>query len=157
MAEAIFPLIVDYGLIEVYDNDGLVAADDLRSRWDLRSDHRLYISPLAVKLEGIIAPPPATRAIFGNIADGDWPEVLVLMPFSPDLQPVFEDHIRKVVVDTCGFSCARADQFMSPNAIIHDIWSALNRARLVIADCTDMNPNVFYEIGVAHTLGKRPS
>jgi hypothetical protein len=27
-------------------------------------------------------------------------------------------------------------------------------ARLIVADCTDRNPNVFYEIGLAHTIGK---
>jgi hypothetical protein len=34
-----------------------------------------------------------------------------------------------------------------------EIWSAICKARLVIADCTGRNPNVFYEIGVAHTMG----
>ena len=34
------------------------------------------------------------------------------------------------------------------------IWESINRARIVIADTTTRNPNVFYEIGICHTLGK---
>jgi hypothetical protein len=35
-----------------------------------------------------------------------------------------------------------------------DVWTAVYRSRVVIADCTKRNPNVFYEIGMAHTVGK---
>jgi nucleoside 2-deoxyribosyltransferase len=35
-----------------------------------------------------------------------------------------------------------------------DIWKGILKARIVIADITDRNPNVFYELGIAHTLGK---
>jgi hypothetical protein len=38
--------------------------------------------------------------------------------------------------------------------IMQDIWAGLNEARLVLADLTGRNPNVFYEVGIAHTLGK---
>ena len=34
------------------------------------------------------------------------------------------------------------------------IWRSINEARIVIADITGGNPNVFYEIGIAHTIGK---
>ena len=36
-----------------------------------------------------------------------------------------------------------------------DIWSAIFLAYCIIADCTGRNPNVFYEMGIAHTIGKR--
>ena len=35
-----------------------------------------------------------------------------------------------------------------------DIWSAINAARIIVADCTGRNPNVMYEIGLAHAIGK---
>ncbi len=37
---------------------------------------------------------------------------------------------------------------------MQDVVSLIDRSRIVIADCTGRNPNVFYEIGIAHTLGR---
>src|SRR5437879_5857552 len=48
----------------------------------------------------------------------------------------------------------RADDFFSSGQIMTEIWSAIVRAKILIADCTGRNPNVFYEIGLAHALGK---
>jgi hypothetical protein len=30
----------------------------------------------------------------------------------------------------------------------------IDRSRVVVCDCTGRNPNVFYEAGIAHTLGR---
>jgi len=35
-----------------------------------------------------------------------------------------------------------------------DVWAGLYGSSAVIADCTGKNPNVFYEMGVTHTVGK---
>jgi hypothetical protein len=51
-------------------------------------------------------------------------------------------------------NCQRADNFWENHAIIQDIVSLIVRARIVICDCSGRNPNVFYEAGIAHTLGK---
>ena len=77
----------------------------------------------------------------------------MVMPFKDELRPVYEDHV-KPVVNQLGMSIKRADDFFANQGIMEDIWSAINEAELVVADCTDKNPNVFYEIGIAHTLGK---
>jgi len=37
---------------------------------------------------------------------------------------------------------------------MRDVWTKINEAKLIIAELTDKNPNVFYELGMAHTLGK---
>ena len=42
----------------------------------------------------------------------------------------------------------------TPSLITRDIWEKINRARFLIADLTGQNPNVFYEVGLAHALGK---
>jgi nucleoside 2-deoxyribosyltransferase len=39
--------------------------------------------------------------------------------------------------------------------IIAQIWRQLRRAEAVVADLTHRNPNVFYEVGLAHALGKQ--
>ena len=53
-----------------------------------------------------------------------------------------------------GMSCHRADDIWKENAIIQDIVSLISRSRIIICDCSGRNPNVFYEAGIAHTLGK---
>jgi hypothetical protein len=35
------------------------------------------------------------------------------------------------------------------------VWDGIAGAQLIIADCTERNPNVFYEIGIAHTVGRK--
>lgn len=77
----------------------------------------------------------------------------VLMPFAEDIRPVYDDHIRPIV-ESEGLSCLREDEIVGTNIITWDIWEKSNRARFIVADLTGRNPNVFYEVGIAHTLGK---
>lgn len=77
----------------------------------------------------------------------------ILMPFSKDVEPIYSDHI-KPIVESESLSCQRADEIDGTNLITYDIWEKINRARLLIADLTGKNPNVFYEIGLAHAIGK---
>jgi hypothetical protein len=76
------------------------------------------------------------------------------MPFSAELKPIYENHIKKTVSDL-GLRISRADDFFGPGSIIKDIWSAIHGARIVVADCTGRSPNVFYEIGLAHAIGRQ--
>lgn len=80
-------------------------------------------------------------------------DLFVLMPFRPDMGPVYEDHIKKVAA-SLNLKVRRADDFFTVHFVMQDIWTAICRSRIIIADCTDKNPNVFYEIGIAHTVGK---
>jgi hypothetical protein len=34
------------------------------------------------------------------------------------------------------------------------IWSGINAAKVLVAELTSRNPNVFYELGLAHALNK---
>ena len=75
------------------------------------------------------------------------------MPFAENLRPVYENLLKKVA-ETLNLSIARADDFFSQHSIMLEVWSAINHASIIIADCTGKNPNVFYEIGIAHAIGK---
>ncbi len=103
------------------------------------SDYRLEISPL-----------------FGEPLAEDqekWADVFVLMPFKPEFHAIYQDHILGVV-EQLGLNCKRGDTFFSTNIIMQEIWSSIFYAQVCVADCTGKNPNVFYEIGIAHTLGR---
>ena len=51
-------------------------------------------------------------------------------------------------------SCARVDDLWNNSTIIQDIFELIYCSSIVIVDFTGKNPNVFYEAGIAHTLGK---
>lgn len=82
----------------------------------------------------------------------------VIMPFSKT-DSCTENQWTKIYTETIkpavtgsgyGFTCERIQP--GTGNIIRDILNKLNEADLVIADLTDQNPNVFYELGVRHTL-----
>lgn len=114
-------------------------------------DLRSHQKPTGSRLRTIdIAP----SRIFGEPQQhNQWPDVFVLMPFNNALRPVYEDHIQEVMT-RLQLRVARADNFFTNDSIMADIWSAINAALIIIADCTGRNPNVFYEVGIAHALGK---
>jgi len=95
------------------------------------------------------------NAIFGApLGDPQYQcDIFVIMPFADEFTPIYEDHL-KSVANRLGYSIKRGDNFFSKRSIMADVWSAIVNARLIIADCTGRNPNVFYELGMAHTLDK---
>ena len=48
----------------------------------------------------------------------------------------------------------RVDDVWEDTTVIQDVFSLIYRSRIAIVDFTNQNPNVFYETGIAHTLGK---
>lgn len=81
-------------------------------------------------------------------------DVFVLMPFDTKMEKVYTNHIKKIG-DDLGLSVKRADDNFSPAPFMEKVWDGICAAQLIIADCTQKNPNVFYEIGMAHTIGKK--
>jgi len=78
---------------------------------------------------------------------------VVIMPFG---EAAFDDVFVKAIVPAiaaAGLTTARADRGPQPKVMEH-IWSLLNQARVIVADISGRNPNVLYELGIAHTVGK---
>lgn len=75
-----------------------------------------------------------------------------MMPFDAGFGAVF-DSIRQAA-DNVGLRCRRADDIWENAAIIQDVVALLDRSRIVVCDCSGRNPNVFYEAGIAHALGR---
>ncbi|GAB2564407.1 hypothetical protein [Spirosoma aerophilum] len=76
--------------------------------------------------------------------------VSVMLPFK--LGATF-DAIKKAC-DDLSLDCKKADDIWVNTTFIQDIFELIFTSHVVIADFTDKNPNVFYEVGIAHTLGK---
>lgn len=50
--------------------------------------------------------------------------------------------------------CKKADDIWENTTFIQDIFELIFTSKVVIADFTGKNPIVFYEVSIAHTLGK---
>ena len=120
------------------------------------TEARHQIELLQTELEAIRATSIAAQPIWqGRGFPTRYDYCFVLMPFGDvrDLQAVYRDHV-KAVIERCGLRCERADDIYDVTGVMQSVWEGINRARLVVADLTERNPNVFYELGIAHTLGK---
>lgn len=63
-------------------------------------------------------------------------------------------HIITGPVEQLGYEVIRADKISEPGIITHQIIQHIVDAQLVVADLTDRNPNVFYELALRHVIRK---
>jgi hypothetical protein len=102
---------------------------------------------------GIFVQSPSEVAIDNLSVDSVKKNVFVIMQFTAPYNELYTDVIKPVVTEA-GFGVERADEISGPSLIIADICRKLREADLIIAEITPENPNVFYEVGFAHALGK---
>jgi hypothetical protein len=63
-------------------------------------------------------------------------------------------HIFKASLEPLGYTVVRADEISQPGSITLQVLERVLESNLVIADLTDHNPNVFYELAVRHATQK---
>lgn len=81
------------------------------------------------------------------------PLVFVIISFEEKYEPIFT--LIQAICGVNGLDAVRADESKTVIRKIHpEIFSKLFNADIIIADITSYSPNVFYEIGWAHALGK---
>ena len=79
----------------------------------------------------------------------------VVMPFNDlDLEVVYEDFVKPVIENECGLVCERGDDVFGSNIIMDDILKSIRSAKIILADLTRKNANVFYEVGICHAFNK---
>ena len=76
----------------------------------------------------------------------------VMMPFDAKFGPVYA--ALQQAATGLGMKCQRADDIWEHDHIIQDVVPLIGKAKVVICDLSGRNPNVFYETGIAHTLGR---
>jgi hypothetical protein len=77
----------------------------------------------------------------------------VIMPFGGWLDDYYQS-VYCPAITAAGLEPHRADDLFRPSTIVNDIWSYTKRASVLLADLSGKNPNVFYELGLAHALAK---
>lgn len=92
---------------------------------------------------------PETRAK----PEGHFRRAFVLMPFKKDLYDVYHFGIRQPL-ERHGYVVERADEMAFVGGIVEKIKESIENADIIIAEMTDVNPNVYYEVGLAHALKK---
>ncbi len=78
----------------------------------------------------------------------------VMQPFAAPLGDYYEK-IYKPAIEKAGLRPVRADaEIFATGKIMDQVWSGINAAKVLVAELTTRNPNVFYELGLAHAMKK---
>jgi hypothetical protein len=93
------------------------------------------------------------RAVVAGTTDSKKESCFTIMPFGGYFDGYYKDIFRPAI-KSAGLEPNRADDLYRPSAIVNDIWSYTKSAKVILADLTGKNPNVFYELGLAHALAK---
>jgi hypothetical protein len=76
------------------------------------------------------------------------------MPFAPEFH-YFYLYLRQYIEERHKITCERADDTVLTISLWEKIRRSIQKADVVLADCTGKNPNVFYELGLAHAFDKK--
>jgi hypothetical protein len=97
------------------------------------------------------APPLVVHPIWPMRAERAPRTAFIIMPF----RRLWSEPVYSAIRNACslgGYKANRADE-LTGRWVMHDIWIGIQKAAVIIADATDKSPNVFYELGIAHTVG----
>jgi hypothetical protein len=92
-----------------------------------------------------------TKAVIKTTNESEKPQCFVIMPFGGWFDNYYVD-IYIPAIENAGFDAKRADDLYRPGNIVNDIWNYTKESTVVLADLTNKNPNVFYELGLAHAI-----
>lgn len=94
----------------------------------------------------------ATVFQLGDRSAIDPRQMSAMMPFDLSFANVYSTI--QAAGTAVGMTVNRADDIWLHTHIIQDIATLISRSRIIVADCTGKNANVFYEIGIAHAIGR---
>lgn len=119
-----------------------------RTHWAIKN-----VDLFKILLRNQAATPPSPKVFsVDKLEEVDNTLVSVMMPFNSGFNDVYAKI--KTTAEELQMQCLRADDIWQNYAVIQDIVSLINRSRLIVCDCSGRNANVFYEVGIAHTLGR---
>lgn len=77
----------------------------------------------------------------------------VMMPFGPWFDRYYQE-IYVPAIKEAGLEPVRADELFTTGSVVEQIWEQIEKGKLLLADLSGKNPNVFYELGLAHAARK---
>ncbi len=89
----------------------------------------------------------------GSASEPPRPRAFVAMPLSNRLEHIYSKVV-KPVLETKDLICLRGDEVKKPGIVVEQIIDLIRRSDIIICDLTGNNPNVYYELGIAHILEK---
>ena len=138
--DAMFTILESIGALLPYESS--------RTHWAVKHGD-LYMCVARVLSQRRLAPTIFDlRREFG----ADRPLVSAMMPFSNGFDDVYRE--LQAAANSLDLECRRADDIWNSETVMQDVVDLIAGSRAVIVDCTGQNPNVFYEMGIAHTLGR---
>lgn len=84
-------------------------------------------------------------------------QIAVMMPFNKNYPTATDDPVYRAVkaaATQLGYDCKRVDEIPTPTDITQDILKLIEGSKVIIADLSGANPNVYYEMGLAHARGR---
>jgi len=78
----------------------------------------------------------------------------VAMPFKETFDKVYKYAIKEAI-EQAGYECLRADELACGGNILNNIVQNIKNSQFIIVDMTTHNPNVMYELGLAHAWEKK--
>ena len=101
------------------------------------------------------AKPPAqnTRSVSGHSPSSD-DTCFVMQPFAPPYGGYY-DSVFKPAIEKADLKPIRADaEIFGAGKVMDQVWRGIGSAKILLAELTTRNANVYYELGLAHALGK---
>jgi hypothetical protein len=137
--------IKDIDLIKVLDRAGVVRAGSLRAEFERTST---VLRPFPFPSDLIVRPKVFALPTVAQERD----LASIMMPLSHAFDGVHD--AVKAACKEAGLRCLRADDIWEESILIQDIVNLIYRSSVVVVDFSQRNPNVMYETGIAHTLGR---
>jgi len=135
--------VKDVALLDVLQRAGLLAKNQIPPE---------FLDPPSLRPVSAVNLP--VRPTVFSIPPGE-PQrslIAVMMPFAADFDAVYT--AIQQACRTAKLTCERSDKIWEDSTIIQDVFNLIYRSQIVVADLTGNNPNVLYEVGIAHTLGR---
>ena len=117
-------------------------------------DGRMRVLDASSSGDGIEASNEYIDKISSGIKIDSSDTCFVMMPFASPIGDYYTT-VYKPAIEKAKLKPVRADnEIFGAGKIMDQVWAGINTAKVLVAELTTKNPNVFYELGIAHSLKK---